>query len=54
MIAVLFIGGVQLICLGIMGEYLRRIYDETKDRPNFVIETILNHNKFKGRLDSNE
>jgi glycosyltransferase involved in cell wall biosynthesis len=33
--------GVQLICLGIMGEYIGKIYHETKRRPRFTIETAL-------------
>ncbi len=36
-----FIGGIQLLCLGIMGEYLGKIYSETKRRPRYIIEKII-------------
>lgn len=41
LLPLLFIGSVQLLCLGIIGEYLSKIYEEVKRRPKFHISEIL-------------
>lgn len=41
-ITVLFLGGIQLICIGIIGEYISRIYEETKNRPLYIIDKKIN------------
>ena len=41
MIAVLFLGGAQLLCVGILGEYIGRIYNEMKKRPMYVTDEYI-------------
>lgn len=40
-VPVYFLGGIQLLCTGIIGQYLAKIYIETKARPRFTIEQVL-------------
>lgn len=42
MVAISFFSGIQLIGLGIVGEYLARIYDEAKGRPHYIVAKTLN------------
>ena len=39
---IVFLGGLQLFCLGIIGQYIARIYDESKNRPEYIIEEKIN------------
>jgi dolichol-phosphate mannosyltransferase len=42
LILVLFIGGIQLLCLSIIGSYLAHMYEESKSRPAYIVEEIIN------------
>jgi len=42
---VTFFCGVQLLCLGLMGEYIGRIYDEVKRRPLFIVDKIIENER---------
>ncbi len=41
-----FLGGIQLLCLGMIGEYLSKIYTETKRRPRYIIEKTTDQSEF--------
>ena len=42
MVAITFFAGVQLLSMWIMAEYMSRIYDETKNRPQYIIDKTIN------------
>jgi dolichol-phosphate mannosyltransferase len=41
-VGMLFIGGIQLLCLAIIGSYVAHIYEESKHRPPYLVESVLN------------
>jgi dolichol-phosphate mannosyltransferase len=41
-VLMLFLGGIQLLCLAIIGSYLAHIYDEVKRRPPYIVDAIVN------------
>lgn len=44
-LSIWMLGGIQLLCLGVIGEYIGKIYNETKQRPRFIIaEKLINNN----------
>ena len=50
LVVVLFIGAIQLLSLGIIGEYIRLIFLETKNRPTYIVAELKRH----GHIDAQE
>jgi dolichol-phosphate mannosyltransferase len=44
-VIVLFLGGIQLLCLSIIGSYLAHVYDEVKRRPAYIVESVVRDGK---------
>ena len=53
-LVVTFFSGVQLLCLGLIGEYIGRIYDEAKRRPMFIIDRVVTKDKPLGLVNHRE
>ncbi|MCR4801470.1 MAG: glycosyltransferase family 2 protein [Lachnospiraceae bacterium] len=48
-ISLWFVGGVQMIALGVIGEYVGKIYMEAKERPRFIVERFLNDTEYDAK-----
>lgn len=53
-VAVTFLGGVQLLTIGVMGEYLARIYDEVRGRPLYLIREVRGQEERPGSVDPDQ
>ncbi len=49
MVTLTFLGGIQLLSLGMIGQYIARIYDESKKRPLYLIREKVNFSELKGK-----
>jgi glycosyltransferase involved in cell wall biosynthesis len=51
-VSIMFFAGVQLLSIGIIGEYVGRVYEETKGRPTFLVERIVDRSPLRVSADS--
>src|SRR6185437_5629226 len=49
---IVFLGGMHLVAIGILGEYIGRVYDEVKERPPYIVDRFLNPPAGPGPLRS--
>ena len=45
LVAILVLGAVQLICLGVVADYLGRIFEEVKQRPQYLVRSVVNDHR---------
>src|SRR5580700_1834118 len=49
-ILILFLGGIQLVSIGILGEYIGRIYEEVRQRPRFIVDEAYGLDRSRGAI----
>ena len=47
LVLILLLGGIQLCCIGIIGEYIARTYIQTKNRPIYIAKEVIKNHKYK-------
>jgi hypothetical protein len=53
MVVVLFLGGIQLLFTGILGEYLGRVFNEVKQRPLYILDTVFPSSLLENKSNRN-